>query len=141
MPLDVQSISAKINSKGCSSTCFGDGCTMFWQFYLRRSCEAMRSFLVFQCSHLMPSSCQYCQREKLRLHSFQDVANNEEPVPLPCNPDGPLVALAFKLEEGRFGQLTYMRIYSGTIRKGDYVINTTNGKKMKVGTAKLLSVS
>ena len=46
--------------------------------------------------------------------------------------DGPLVALAFKLEEGRFGQLTYMRIYSGTLRKGDFVTNTTTGKRIKV---------
>ena len=46
---------------------------------------------------------------------------------------GPLVALAFKLEEGRFGQLTYIRIYSGTLRKGDNIINQTNGKRIKVG--------
>lgn len=45
---------------------------------------------------------------------------------------GPLVALAFKLEEGRFGQLTYMRIYSGTVRKGDPIVNATTGKKIKV---------
>ena len=43
------------------------------------------------------------------------------------------MALAFKLEEGRFGQLTYIRIYSGTLRKGDNIINQTNGKRIKVG--------
>jgi elongation factor G len=53
-------------------------------------------------------------------------------VELPSSKDGPLVALAFKLEEGRFGQLTYMRIYSGTISKGDNVINVVTGKRIKV---------
>ena len=42
------------------------------------------------------------------------------------------MALAFKLEEGRFGQLTYMRIYSGTLHKGDAIVNTATGKKIKV---------
>ena len=51
---------------------------------------------------------------------------------LASNRDGPLVALAFKLEEGRYGQLTYMRIYSGTLRKGDNVVNVVNGKRLKV---------
>ena len=42
------------------------------------------------------------------------------------------MALAFKLEEGKFGQLTYMRLYSGTLRKGEFIVNTTNGKRIKV---------
>ena len=62
----------------------------------------------------------------------QDVDKGEVPVQLAPAKDGPLVALAFKLEEGRFGQLTYMRIYSGTLRKGDFVTNTTTGKRIKV---------
>ena len=61
-----------------------------------------------------------------------DVAADEAPVNLPSARDGPFVALAFKLEEGRFGQLTYMRVYSGNIRKGDNITNTTNGKRIKV---------
>ncbi|OIV98718.1 hypothetical protein TanjilG_24889 [Lupinus angustifolius] len=61
-----------------------------------------------------------------------DQAKNEEKVVLPGSPDGPLVALAFKLEEGRFGQLTYLRIYEGVIRKGDFIINVNTGKKIKV---------
>lgn len=63
---------------------------------------------------------------------LQDVSNDEQPVAMASSPDGPLVALAFKLEEGRFGQLTYMRIYNGTVRKGDFVTNITTGKQMKV---------
>ncbi|KAE9617853.1 putative protein-synthesizing GTPase [Lupinus albus] len=61
-----------------------------------------------------------------------DQTKNEEKVELPGSPDGPLVALAFKLEEGRFGQLTYLRIYEGVIRKGDFIINVNTGKKIKV---------
>ena len=48
---------------------------------------------------------------------------------------GPVVALAFKLEEGKFGQLTYMRLYSGTLRKGEFLVNTASGKRIKVMTA------
>lgn len=61
-----------------------------------------------------------------------DQSKKEEKVELPGNPDGPLVALAFKLEESKFGQLTYLRIYEGVIRKGDFIINVNTGKKNKV---------
>jgi len=61
-----------------------------------------------------------------------DLSNNEEPVRLDGDPTKPLVALAFKLEEGKFGQLTYLRVYEGTIRKGDTIVNTSTGKKVKV---------
>jgi elongation factor G len=43
------------------------------------------------------------------------------------------VALAFKLEDGSFGQLTYIRIYQGSLRKGDELVNTRSGQKIKVG--------
>lgn len=61
-----------------------------------------------------------------------DLDNNEEEVSLVTDDKKPLVALAFKLEDGRFGQLTYMRIYQGSIKKGDNIINMQNGKKIKV---------
>ncbi|ANM58885.1 Translation elongation factor EFG/EF2 protein [Arabidopsis thaliana] len=61
-----------------------------------------------------------------------DQNNNEERVTLTGSPDGPLVALAFKLEEGRFGQLTYLRVYEGVIKKGDFIINVNTGKRIKV---------
>ncbi len=44
-----------------------------------------------------------------------------------------LVAHAFKLEDGLYGQLTYIRLYQGEVRKGSDIINTRTGKKVKVG--------
>ncbi len=61
-----------------------------------------------------------------------DTANNEAEVSLKCSPSEPLVALAFKLEESRFGQLTYLRIYQGSLKKGASVINVTSGKKVRI---------
>lgn len=46
--------------------------------------------------------------------------------------DGPMIGLAFKLEEGKFGQLTYLRLYQGTIKKGDTIFNVKTNKKLKV---------
>ncbi|CAL8353586.1 unnamed protein product [Lota lota] len=42
------------------------------------------------------------------------------------------VGLAFKLEAGRFGQLTYVRVYQGCLRKSEYIYNTRTGKKVRV---------
>ncbi len=62
-----------------------------------------------------------------------DTNNNETPVTLSSDPGAPVVSLAFKLEDGPYGQLTYIRVYQGTLAKGDTVVNVRTGKKVKVG--------
>lgn len=54
------------------------------------------------------------------------------PVELVPAAAAPLVALAFKLEEGRFGQLTYIRVYQGSIKKGQFIYHGRTGKKIKL---------
>jgi len=61
-----------------------------------------------------------------------DQRDGEKEVELISDPSKPLVMLAFKLEDGRYGQLTYMRLYQGTVNKGDFVFNVVTGKKVKV---------
>jgi elongation factor G len=62
-----------------------------------------------------------------------DISKGEQKVTLNSKPDEPLVALAFKLEEGRFGQLTYIRVYQGQLKKGDTIVNSRTGRDVRVG--------
>ncbi|MEN6439410.1 MAG: elongation factor G [Syntrophobacter sp.] len=62
-----------------------------------------------------------------------DLDRDEEQIVLESVSDGHLVMLAFKLEVSRYGQLTYVRVYQGTLNKGDTITNTRTGKRVKVG--------
>lgn len=64
--------------------------------------------------------------------AMNDEGPQEEKVSLTADSSDSLVSLAFKLEESRFGQLTYMRIYQGTLSRGDNLLNTRTKKKVKV---------
>ncbi|HHN73726.1 MAG TPA: elongation factor G, partial [Acidobacteria bacterium] len=59
--------------------------------------------------------------------------DSDEPVLLEADSDAQTVAYAFKLDDGRFGQLTYLRVYQGTLRKGSTLVQTRTGRKIKVG--------
>jgi len=62
-----------------------------------------------------------------------DLDNNEQQVLLNCDEKSPCVSLGFKLEDGQYGQLTYVRIYQGCLKKGEELYNTRARKKFKVG--------
>ncbi len=62
-----------------------------------------------------------------------DLEEDEREFPIQVDPEKPLIALAFKLDEGRFGQLTYLRIYQGTLKKGDTIFNSRMNRDVRVG--------
>ncbi|MDR2072602.1 MAG: elongation factor G [Spirochaetaceae bacterium] len=62
-----------------------------------------------------------------------DLDNHEEQRELSPDEKSPTVALGFKLEDGQYGQLTYVRIYQGALKKGDELMNTRSRKRFKVG--------
>lgn len=62
-----------------------------------------------------------------------DLDNQEKEIILRPDPGAPCVAYAFKLEDGPYGQLTYIRIYQGRINRGDELFNSRSKQKFKVG--------
>ena len=62
-----------------------------------------------------------------------NLSNEEMPIVLESDHNKPLTTLAFKLEDGRYGQLTYVRVYQGTLEKGTTIINSRTKKRHKVG--------
>jgi len=83
---------------------------------------------------LLDGVLDYLPQPTEKVNCAFDVSdpNNEKQVELKGRATDPLLALAFKLEETKFGQLTYVRVYSGTLKKGGFIYNVKDGKKVKV---------
>ena len=62
-----------------------------------------------------------------------DQSKNEEKIQLEVIDDKPTVALAFKLDDGKYGQLTYVRIYQGVVKKGMELKNMRTQRRFKIG--------
>ena len=62
-----------------------------------------------------------------------DNANDGAEVTISADPDGPLVAMAFKICDEPFGQITYVRLYQGELRRGKFYKVTRTGGKQRIG--------
>jgi elongation factor G len=82
---------------------------------------------------LLDGVCHYLPEPRDVENIALDLDAGEAPQVLSSDPKKPTVLLAFKLEDGRYGQLTYIRIYQGEVKKDDFIVNTRTGKKAKVG--------
>jgi elongation factor G len=67
------------------------------------------------------------------VNEAHDLSNDEQKVVLTIDNDKPTVALAFKLEDGRYGQLTYLRIYQGKLSRDTFITNMRTKKDHRIG--------
>ncbi|KIV94198.1 elongation factor G, mitochondrial [Exophiala mesophila] len=107
---------------------------------IRRATLSLKFTPVFMGSALadkfvqpmLDGVCDYLPNPGEVSNTALDVRKKEAPVKLIPYNSLPFVGLAFKLEESNFGQLTYIRVYQGTLRKGLNVFNARNDKKVKI---------
>jgi elongation factor G len=81
----------------------------------------------------MDAVCQYLPSPLDRCSFARDHDNEGTETPLAADPDSPLVAMVFKITDETFGQLSYTRVYQGTLRKGQHYRNARTGKNQRVG--------
>jgi elongation factor G len=81
---------------------------------------------------LLDGVIDYLPKPQEKANYALDRTKNEEPILVSGRDEDPLLALAFKLDETQFGQLTYMRVYQGRLKKGSYITNVDTGKKTKL---------
>jgi elongation factor G len=67
------------------------------------------------------------------VNEAHDLTKDEEKVVLTIDNDEPTVALAFKLEDGRYGQLTYLRVYQGKLQRDMFITNMRTKKDHRIG--------
>lgn len=81
---------------------------------------------------VLDAVCDYLPDPSEVRNTGLDTARDEAPVDLVPYQSAPFVGLAFKLEEGKYGQLTYVRVYQGKLKKGMSIVNVKTGKKTKL---------
>lgn len=81
---------------------------------------------------MLDAVCDYLPNPSEVENLALDRRRDEKPVKLVSYNSLPFCGLAFKLEESNFGQLTYIRVYQGTLKKSQMVINARSGNKVKI---------
>jgi elongation factor G len=107
---------------------------------IRKACIGLQMTPVFMGSAyknkavqlLLNGVTEYLPNPTEVTNEALNLDKNEEKTVLPCDEKKPFVGYAFKLQETQFGQLTYLRIYQGSLKKGDFITNMATGKKVKV---------
>jgi len=82
---------------------------------------------------LMNGVCTYLPSPLDRTAVARDHDNEGAETPLVCDPDAPVVAMAFKIVDESFGQLSYVRVYQGMLVKGGQYRNARTNKTVRVG--------
>ncbi len=82
---------------------------------------------------LMDAIVRYLPSPLDRMYYAIDNDNDGAEVAMTADPDAPLVAMAFKLVDEAFGQLTYTRIYQGRLKKADNITNTRERRSRRIG--------
>jgi elongation factor G len=121
--LEGQETEALINEAVRNGTITGDLTPVFMgSAYRNKGIQSLLDAVVYY----LPNPADVVNYAK-------DMDQDDKEVRLESDPDAGCVALSFKLEDGPYGQLTYLRVYQGTVKKGDQLLNTRSQNTIRVG--------